>query len=46
VLRHILPLERRNLQVAALLGAGGSDVYGRLAMSRCLWVVLGPVGGS
>lgn len=46
VLWHVLPLEWGHLKVAALLGAGGCDVHGRLTMSRRVRVVLGPVCGS
>lgn len=46
VLRDVLPLEWCNLEVAALLGARGCDVHGRLTMSRRMRVVLGPVCGS
>lgn len=46
VLWHVLPLEWRHLKVAALRGAGGCDVHGRLTMSRRMRVVLGPMCGS
>lgn len=46
VLWDVLPLEWCYLKVAALLGAGGCNVHGRLTMSRRMWVVLGPVCGS